>query len=183
MDRAVVATLGADSIRAMGRGADIPSETQSLETILFGGGDSVAGGDSVVGGDSAQVQDSTQARDSAQAPAEEAETPAAQQPQTPAGELRPITALLNQGDSEGTYFVAEEDVAVLKGFLALPEVQVAMPREVALQWGSEPVEPRCPGLPAPLCSGGPGVPHRETSWKTPWPTGIPSTTSPWSASS
>ncbi len=58
---------------------------------------------------------------------------------TPTAQLRPFTALLNQGDALGIYMVAEEDVEIARQFLALPQVQVAMPRNVSLQWGSEPV--------------------------------------------
>jgi preprotein translocase subunit SecD len=126
MDRAVVAALGEDAIREMGRAEEGPSETQSLEQILFGGADSAAVGDSAQSADSAQVSEGEEA-----SPADSAEAPA------PPAELRPFTGLLNQGDGLGMFFVAEEDYEAARQFLALPEVQVAMPRGVSLQWGGD----------------------------------------------
>ena len=128
MDRAVVSALGEDSILAMGRIAEAPSETQDLEAILFGGADSAAAGDSA------------QAPDSVRAPEEEAAAlPDSASEPPPGAQLRPFTALLNQGDGLGIYFVAEADVEMARQFLALPEVQVAIPRDLTLQWGADPV--------------------------------------------
>lgn len=131
IDRAIVAALGADSIRGMGRAAEAPS--QGLEELLF------------QGEDTAQVPDSARAADSAAAsetpaPGEEAEVQAdSAQQETPETELRPFTGLLNQGDGEGIYLVAEEDVEAAQHFLSLPEVRRALPRDITLQWGAEPV--------------------------------------------
>jgi len=113
MDRAIVAALGVDSLEALGRAVEAP-EGADVEALLFGGADS------------AQAADSTQAADSAAAP-EEDEGP----------NLRPFTSLLNVGDGEGIYMVANEDVEQAELFLALPEVRRAMPRGISLQWGSE----------------------------------------------
>jgi preprotein translocase subunit SecD len=111
VDRSIVTALGIDSIRAMGR--DVRQEGPDIEQLLFGG-------------DTAQAADSASAGDSAQA-AEASEADA----------LRPFSSLLSFGDIEGTFLVASEDVPVVDQFLALPEVQRALPRDHSLQWGSE----------------------------------------------
>ena len=109
VDRAIVASLGVDSIRAMGR--DVRQEGANIEQLLFGG-------------DSAQSADSADAADSVdQVPEEDL--------------LRPFSSLLSFGDIDGTFLVATEDVAVVDYFLSLPEAARALPRNQALQWGSE----------------------------------------------
>jgi preprotein translocase subunit SecD len=123
MDRAIVASLGVDSIRAMGRAVEGTAESGgNIEELLFGG-DTAAGSDTTAAG-AATTADSaaSQAADSAAA----AETA-----------LRPLSSLLNFGDSEGTFLVAVEDVAAAQHFLALPEVQRALPRNQVLQWGAD----------------------------------------------
>ncbi len=135
IDRAIVATLGEDSIRALGH-VEEAAPSRSLEELLFQGdtakgdtaapGDTVSAGDTVQGGAGPGAQDTTTAADTT------AEG-------TPVSELHPFTALLNQGDSEGIYLVAEEDVPTAKAFLELPEVKRVLPRGVSLQWGAEPV--------------------------------------------
>ncbi len=119
LDRAVVAALGEDAVRQMGQtGEEVPAN--SLEDLLF------------------QGEDSTAVTDSAQAdPATEAEAEAPQAQAEPAQELRPFTSILNQGDGEGIYFVSEEDLESAERFLALPEVDRALPRGVSMAWGSE----------------------------------------------
>jgi preprotein translocase subunit SecD len=116
VDRAIVATLGADSIRALGRDTEAPST--DIEELLFSG-------------DTASADSAAAAADTAVVAQEEAE------PQEV--ELRPFTGLLNQGNQPGTYLVAEQDVAIAVQFLAMPEVRRAMPRDVELSWGWEPV--------------------------------------------
>ena len=123
MDRAIVTALGEDALREMGSAAEAP--TQTLEDLLFRGADTAP-----------SVPDSVEAEAMADT------TEAGALPDTAeasALELRPFTALLNQGDGEGIYFVAESDEATAKSFLALPEVRRAIPRDVSLQWGSDPV--------------------------------------------
>ncbi len=115
MDRAIVARLGVDSIRALGR--DVGGQRGSnIEELLFGG-DTAA---------SAQADSASAQADSAAAQDENA-----------ADALRPLGSLLNFGDAEGTFLVGAEDVAEVDAFLALPEVQRAMPRGQTLQWGSD----------------------------------------------
>jgi preprotein translocase subunit SecD len=111
IDRAIVAALGVDSIRAMGR--DVTAPGQDIDQLLFG-----RGADSASAADSAQAV----AADSASA-IEDA--------------LRPLGSLMSFGDSEGTFLVAAEDRAIVEHFLSLPEVERAMPRGIALHWGSE----------------------------------------------
>jgi preprotein translocase subunit SecD len=113
LDRQIVAALGEDALREMGR--DIEAPTSSIEQILFGG--DTAQGDSSVA-------------DSAAAEAEAEEQ---------APNLRPFTSLLSRGDQPGTYLVAEEDVEVATRLLEMEEVQRALPRDMTLHWGWEPV--------------------------------------------
>ncbi len=121
IDRAVVTALGEDAVREMGRATEgeTPS-SNSLEELLFQGEDSTAAGDS------AQVAvespDSTAQADSAE---------------VSVTDLRPFTSLLNQGDGEGIYFVAEEDLDAAEQFLDLPEVKRAIPRGVSFAWGAD----------------------------------------------
>ncbi|HSW31523.1 MAG TPA: protein translocase subunit SecD [Longimicrobiales bacterium] len=123
MDRAIVASLGVDSIRAMGRAVEGTADRGgNIEELLFGG-DTTAAGDTAAGAASIAADTAaSQAADSAAA----AETA-----------LRPLSSLLNFGDSEGTFLVAVEDVAAAQHFLALPEVQRALPRNQVLQWGAD----------------------------------------------
>ncbi len=116
IDRTIVGTLGVDSIRALGR--DIGGGEQgNIEELLFGG-DTAAASDTTGGAvDTAGAA----ARDSASAE----------------NALRPFSSLLNFGDAPGTFLVAVEDVPLAEQFLAMPEVQRAMPRDQVLQWGSD----------------------------------------------
>jgi preprotein translocase subunit SecD len=121
IDRAIIAALGEDAVREMGAQAGDPVPTNSLEDLLFRGGDT------------ATVEDTAQGEEVAEAPAE---TPEAE---IPTSELRPFTGLLNQGDGEGIYFVAEDDLEAAEQFMALPDFRRALPRSVSLAWGSDPV--------------------------------------------
>lgn len=113
IDRTIVATLGVDSIRALGR--DVVDESDDLENLLFGA-------------------DSSAVRDSAAA-----DTTAAEEESAAAIEdaLRPFSSLLFTGDAEGTYFVAAEDRPIAEQFLAMEEVQRAFPRDQKLRWGAD----------------------------------------------
>lgn len=122
IDRAIVASLGADSLMALNRAfdaAEAATEAGELEGLLFGTD-----------------------TDSAEAEAEAEEAPAAdeeavEQEAEPELNLRPFTYLLQQGDQPGTYLVAVEDMELAETFLALPSVDRALPRNVALHWGNE----------------------------------------------
>jgi preprotein translocase subunit SecD len=107
IDRTIVADLGVDSIRALGR--DIAGGGQSnIEELLFGGDSAAAEPDSAI----------------AEAQAEE-------------DALRPFSSMLNFGDTQGTFLVALEDVPMAELFLAMPGVERALPRDQVLQWGEE----------------------------------------------
>jgi preprotein translocase subunit SecD len=113
LDRTIVAALGVDSIRAMGRDVTGGTSGGNIEDLLFGG-------------------DTTSAADSASQP-----DSAATARQEEENALRPFSSLLNVGDADGTFLVAAEDVPAAELFLSLPEMQRAMPRGEVLQWGSE----------------------------------------------
>jgi preprotein translocase subunit SecD len=118
IDRAIVSTLGVDSIRALGRATAAPAGAgSSIEELLFQGGDTTPGGDTT----SASAAQETQVVE-----------------EEPGANLRPFTGLLNRGD-EGTFLVAESDIAAARLFLSLPEVEIALPRGVSLQFGSQPI--------------------------------------------
>ena len=117
IDRSIVATLGIDSIRAMGRDI-VGNDQQALQDLLFGRRDSASTGAEA---DSAQVE-----------PEDDESSP---------DDLRPFSSLLNVGDILGTYLVAIEDVPTAEYFLSLDEVQRAFPRDQVMQW-AEGVEGR-----------------------------------------
>ncbi|MXW09353.1 MAG: protein translocase subunit SecD [Gammaproteobacteria bacterium] len=133
IDRVIVATLGADSLSSLGR--DVQAPTSSIEELLFGAtseeGDSPAAeeGGAEAGEDAAVDAEAEQVAQDDAAEAEEDDSAV----------LSPFTALLNQGSEDGVYLVAEEDVEAAELFLSIPEVQRAMPRDISLQWGMEPV--------------------------------------------
>lgn len=117
IDRAIVASLGVDSIRALGR--DVVAPEGDLLDAMFGG-------------DSTSASDSTSAAADSVAEEQEAE------PEAP--NLRPFSGLLAFGqDAPGTFLVAAEDVPAARLFLATPAAQTALPRGVSLQWGDETV--------------------------------------------
>ena len=111
IDGQIVSALGLDSIRALGRDEEDPG--QEIESLIFGG----------------------QNADSAQAEGTEVE----EQPEDQTVNIRPFTSLLASGDVEGAYLVATEDVEAAQLFLAIPEVQRILPRNVALHWESVPI--------------------------------------------
>ena len=115
LDRTIVSTLGVDSIRALGRDVEGGGQ-QNLEKLLFGDSTSA---------DSARGAAADSAR-SAQADSTAAENA-----------LRPFSSLLFGGDVFGSFLVPVEDVPVAEEFLAMPDVQRALPRNQVLQWSSE----------------------------------------------
>jgi protein-export membrane protein SecD len=110
IDMAVVAGLGADSLRALGRDVEAPDQ-ETVQDLLFRG-------------------------DTARAEALQDEL---DDPETEDLTLRPFTSLLLQGLDDGEYLVLAEDLAMARMFLEQPGVQSALPRNVSLQWGWEPV--------------------------------------------
>ena len=111
IDRQIVGVLGVDSIRALGRDTEGPN--QDIQDLIFGG----EAADSSLA-DSTGVDEEAQVEDQSI-------------------NLRPFTSLLSSGDVEGAYLVATEDVEVATSFLALSEVQRAMPRNVSVHWEAD----------------------------------------------
>ena len=116
IDRIIVATLGADSLQRLGR--DVQAPTSSIEQLLFQG----------------DTASSESAEDTAQVAEADVE-----EEQDEEFTLSPFTSLLNQGDQDGVYLVAEEDEPAARMFLDLGEVERALPRDLALQWGLTPI--------------------------------------------
>ena len=113
IDRQIVAALGVDSLRALGRDEEGPS--QDIQNLIFGG----------------QSADSTQADSTGVEEEPEEEDRSVN--------LSPFTSLLLSGDVEGAYLVATEDVEVAELFLAIPQVQRALPRNISLHWEADPI--------------------------------------------
>ena len=121
IDRAIVTTLGVDSIRALGRDVET-TEADDLTNLLFGT-------DSAAADSSATAQDSAAAAAMAAADSAEAAENA----------LRPLSSMLSFGDVEGTFLVAAADRPLVEQFLAMEEVQRAYPRDQTVHWGAEAV--------------------------------------------
>ena len=131
IDRVLVATLGADSLRNLGR--DVEAPTSSIEELLFSA-------DTTTQADSAEVAEGdAEVAEADAAAADEADVAEAEAQEPESTTLSPFTALLNQGSADGVYLVTEEDEEAARLFLSIPEVQSAMPRDVVLQWGMEPI--------------------------------------------
>ena len=118
IDRQIVAALGVEELRLLGR--DEEGSNQDIQNLIFGG----------------QSRDSTQA-DSIQADSTGVEEEPEEEHQSV--NLSPFTTLLLSGDIEGAYLVATEDVEVAERFLALSEVQRALPRNISLHWEADPI--------------------------------------------
>ena len=116
IDRQIVSVLGADSIRALGGATE--DTNSEVEDLLFGGLD---------------APDSAQA-DSTGVDGEDVE-------EDQSVNLRPLTGLLAGGDFEGVYLVATENVETAMLYLAMPEVQRSLPRNVSLHWKEDPIVP------------------------------------------
>ena len=114
IDRQIVSVLGPDSIRALGGATE--DTNSEVEDLLFGGLD---------------APDSAQA-DSTGVDGEDVE-------EDQSVNFRPLTGLLAGGDFEGVYLVATEDVETAMLYLAMPEVQRSLPRNVSLHWEEDPI--------------------------------------------
>ena len=113
LDRQIVAALGEEELRLLGRDEEGPS--QDIQNLIFSG----------------------QSADSAQADSTGVEEDLEEEDQSL--NLSPFTSLLLSGDFEGVYLVATEDVEVAERFLALSEVRRALPRNVSLHWEADPI--------------------------------------------
>ncbi len=129
LDRAVVAAIGEEGLREMGRATEVTETTASIEQLLFS-----EPGDTVETADSAAVDVADVVAAEGDAATAEDESPDGVQPEEQELNLRPFTGLLNRGDA-GTYTVDAADAETASDFMALPEFQRAMPRNVSLQWG------------------------------------------------
>ena len=134
LDRAVVAAIGEEGLRAMGRATEVAETPTSIEALLFSDPT-----DTAQAGDSAAAEgDAGAAGDEAQAAGDEVAEAGDETADTVEDEgeidFRPFTGLLNRGDV-GTYTVDAADVETAVEFMGLPEFQRAMPRNVSLQWG------------------------------------------------
>ena len=129
LDRAIVATLGVDSLRAMGRATEAVAESAPLDELLFSDRSDSAEADSAAATDSAVEAATAEPADSASADQE--------------ADFRPFTGLLlantQQSGEVGSYLVDTDDIQTATDFMALPEFQRAMPRGTSLQWGWESV--------------------------------------------
>ena len=113
LDRAVVAAIGVDGLRAMGRATEAQPASR-IEDLLFNSGDSTQAADSAEGA-------------AGEAAAEEAEAQVAEaEDQDQELNFRPFTGLLNTGDV-GSYLVDAADIQTAEDFMGLPEFQRALP--------------------------------------------------------
>jgi preprotein translocase subunit SecD len=110
IDRAIVQALGPQDLGADTGGVQT-RPTETVEELLFRRGRDTT----------AQAGDSVAADTLETAPSR-----------------RPLTALLLQGDGDHDFLVAEADVPRATRYLALPEVQRAMPRGIQALWAAEP---------------------------------------------
>ena len=125
IDRSIVAALGVDSIRALGRdvaGGGAGAAGDDIEDLLFGG-------------DTARDESGDAAGDTADVAA--ADTAAVEDEPDEEEAFRLFSSLLNFGDIEGTFLVALEDVPAVERFLELEAVDRAMPRDHQFHWGAE----------------------------------------------
>ena len=123
LDRAVVAAVGEEGLREMGRAVET-TQSPSIQDLLFSGADST---------DEAGAEDAT-ADEEAPPDAATAEEDAVAEEDEAELNFRPFTSLLRTGDL-GTYLVDAADVETADRFMALPEFQRALPRNISLQWG------------------------------------------------
>ena len=122
IDRAIVAS---GKVAAAPAGADTtkkPSGPSPMDVLFQNQRDTAAArGDSAVAqGDSANADSAT-----------EATLP------SPGDRNRPLTNLLMDSGAEGEFLVADDDKKTVEAYLALPQVQRALPRNTELLWGNK----------------------------------------------
>ena len=132
IDRVLVTTLGEEELRRLGvsESAAGPAAAPTVEEVLFGGRSPAPSDTASAAGDTAAAGDSA-AADSADDLA--GDTLGAE------NRLRPFSSILQRGDIDGTYFVAEENVERVQRFLAMPEVDRALPRGISLNFEADSV--------------------------------------------
>lgn len=124
VDRALVNALGEEALTATPEAEDVPEEQRAIEDLVFGRQDTAA---------------DTSGQDTARADAVGSDTAAAVAAADTVDRARPLSALLLQGDGEGEFLVAQENVETVTRFLSVPEARRALPRGVDLVWGNEPL--------------------------------------------
>ncbi len=124
LDRAVVAAVGEEGLREMGRAVET-TQSPSIQDLLFSGADST---------DEAGAEDATPDEAPPDAATVQDDSVAAEEEDEAELNFRPFTSLLRTGDL-GTYLVDAADVETADRFMALPEFQRALPRNISLQWG------------------------------------------------
>ncbi len=136
LDRAVVVALGPEALREMGRDTETSGPAGSIEQLLFNTpADSAEASDGAAADGAAQTEDAEDV-DAEAAVSETAGDEAADDDEAEDGEMnwRPFSGVLNTGDV-GVYLVDSQDVDDAMEFMALPEFQRALPRDLSLQWG------------------------------------------------
>ncbi len=139
IDQVIVATVGEDSIAALGSRSESEFveealEGESVEALLFGRGE-----------ETQQAEEDSAAMAADPDVVAEAVEPDSTDPEGAPDEVdeesryRPFTSLLLQGGANGEYLVATGDVELMQAFLDMPVVQAAMPRELSLQWHWVPI--------------------------------------------
>jgi preprotein translocase subunit SecD len=120
IDRAIVASGKVAKTTAAAADTAKPAGPSPMDLLFQQQRDSAA----LAGGDSTGAQIDSAGADTADVPA--------------AGDRnRPLSALLAESGQEGEFLVADADKETVEQYLALPEVQRAMPRDVELAWGKD----------------------------------------------
>lgn len=130
MDRAVVNEIGEENLQRAPITTDVDL-TQILE------GAAAADSQQATPADSADAPGSAAPDSADSTPGADAQAADTVDSPVTGAELRPLTALLSQGQIAGEFFVAEQDVPTVERYLALESVQTLVPREVTLHWGVE----------------------------------------------
>ncbi len=143
IDRAVVATLGADSLRALGRavGAGTDPGDEDVEDLLFGTPqppvDPDLDPDTLPDPEEPELtEEELQELEEAEAALEEMEDEAELAAEEMA--LRPFSSLLLTSQGDGEFLVMNEDFQLARSFLQMPEVQAVLPRDISLTFHWEP---------------------------------------------
>jgi protein-export membrane protein SecD len=149
IDQVIVATLGVDSLQAIGRAVESASaRDESVADLLFGRegqepapptADLVP--DSLLDPDAdPDAEPGTQPELAADPdPSDELDVDAAFPVTESERALTPFSSLLQGGLEDGEMLVPTESYETARAFLEMPEVQAVIPRAISLQWGWEPV--------------------------------------------
>jgi len=131
IDQVIVATLGVDSLQAIGRAVEGASaRDESVADLLFGR----------EGQEPAPPTDPEAPEVDPDAdPVEELDVDEAFPVTDSERALTPFSSLLQGGLDDGELLVPTESYEVARAFLEMPEVQAVLPRAITLQWGWEPV--------------------------------------------